>query len=201
MPYKIVQIRGVNPFCSRLIGIRNISPEIPLGFFYGDLLMSKAIIKAPNGEYLVNGSITGRELIQAAIDELKSLKLTSRRFENPSSVKEYLSIHLGAEQREVFSVIFLTNQHQLLSFEKLFYGTVNQSEVHPREIVKRCLELNAVAVILAHNHPSGEVSPSPSDRHITEKVVNALQLVDVRVLDHVIIGGANSYSFAEHGLI
>jgi len=163
--------------------------------------MSKAIIKAPNGEYLVNGSISGRELIQAAIDELKSLKLTSRRFENPNSVKEYLSIHLGAEQREIFSIIFLTNQHQLLSFEKLFYGTVNQSEVHPREIVKRCLELNAVAVILAHNHPSGEVSPSPSDRHITEKVVSALQLVDVRVLDHVIIGGANAYSFAENGLI
>lgn len=163
--------------------------------------MSKAIIRNQNGKYSVTGEITGRELVQAAMDELSSLMLTTKKFDNPASVKEYLNVQLGLEKREVFTVIFLNNQHQPIQFEKLFFGTLNQAEVHPREIVRRCIELNAAAVILAHNHPSCDMNPSPSDRHITDKIVSALQLIDVRVLDHIIVGGSESYSFAEHGLI
>ncbi|EOD1733535.1 JAB domain-containing protein [Escherichia coli] len=96
---------------------------------------------------------------------------------------------------------YLNNQNQLIAGETLFTGTINRTEVHPREVIKRALYHNAAAVVLAHNHPSGEVTPSKADRLITERLVQALGLVDIRVPDHLIVGGSQVFSFAEHGLL
>ncbi|WP_123287502.1 JAB domain-containing protein [Escherichia coli] len=93
------------------------------------------------------------------------------------------------------------NQNQLIAGETLFTGTINRTEVHPREVIKRALYHNAAAVVLAHNHPSGEVTPSKADRLITERLVQALGLVDIRVPDHLIVGGSQVFSFAEYGLL
>lgn len=97
--------------------------------------------------------------------------------------------------------LYLNNQNQLIAGETLFTGTINRTEVHPREVIKRALYHNAAAVVLAHNHPSGEVTPSKADRLITERLVQALALVDIRVPDHLIVGGSQVFSFAEHGLL
>jgi hypothetical protein len=98
-------------------------------------------------------------------------------------------------------VLYLDNQNQLIAHETLFTGTINRTEVHPREVVKRALHFNAAAVILAHNHPSGETTPSQADKTLTQRLVQVLQLVDIRVPDHLIVGGRQIYSFAEHGLL
>ncbi|MGE0315869.1 MAG: RadC family protein [Lautropia sp.] len=119
----------------------------------------------------------------------------------PSSVRAFLSASIGALDREVFVVIFLNAQHGLISAEQLFIGTLNQTAVYPREIVRRALQLHAMSCILAHCHPSGQVEPSSADRHLTTVLVDALRVVDVAVIDHIIVAGAASYSFAEHGLL
>lgn len=122
-------------------------------------------------------------------------------FSNPAGVGEFLLAQLGQRHQEVFGVLFLDNQHRLIAWEKLFFGTVNSANVHPREVVKRALHHNAAAVILSHNHPSGVAEPSDPDRHITRQLQEALQLVDVRVLDHVIVGSGHTVSLAERGMI
>lgn len=101
----------------------------------------------------------------------------------------------------MFVVLYLNNQNQLLAHETLFTGTISHTEVHPREVVKRALYFNAAAVIFAHNHPSGEVTPSQADKAITQRLLHALMLVEIRVLDHLIVGGTQILSFAEHGLL
>ncbi len=121
--------------------------------------------------------------------------------ENSIATKQYLTSILRDYTREVFYVLFLNNQHRLLCGEALFQGTVNRSSVHPREVVKRALELNASAVVLAHNHPSGSAKPSEADKLITTKLMNTLALVDVKVLDHIIVGEGEVSSFSELGLI
>ncbi len=108
---------------------------------------------------------------------------------------------VAALEREEFRVLYLDNQNQLIAHETLFTGTINRTEVHPREVVKRALHFNAAAVILAHNHPSGETTPSQADKTLTQRLVQVLQLVDIRVPDHLIFGGRQIYSFAEHGLL
>lgn len=131
---------------------------------------------------------------------VKTLRHTSV-FEDPATVKSYLMLELGEEEREVFGCAFLDNQHRLISFDRLFYGTINGASVHPREVVKRALAHNAAAVILAHNHPSGVAEPSVADRRITDRIKSALLLIDVRVLDHIIVGDSDTTSFAERGLV
>ncbi|EDX5081676.1 DNA repair protein RadC [Salmonella enterica] len=116
-----------------------------------------------------------------------------------SLTKTWLQLHLARQEREVFVVLYLDNQHRLLEHETLFLGTISHTEVHPREIVKSALRHNAAAMIIAHNHPSGMTEPSKADRTITHQIVNALNLVEVRVLDHFIIGDGNTLSFAEMG--
>lgn len=123
------------------------------------------------------------------------------QFAEPTLVKDYLKLNFTGCEREEFVVIFLDNQHQLISTETLFTGTIDCSAVYPREVVKAALQHNAAAVILAHNHPSGQAEPSNSDKVITRRLVEALKLVDIRVLDHVVIGGNTAISFAERGLI
>ena len=120
---------------------------------------------------------------------------------NPKDTKNYLLSHLRASQREVFACLFLDNKHRIISFDKMFKGTIDSASVHPREVVKQALTYNAAAVIFAHNHPSGVAEPSQADKHITKKLEEALALVDIRVLDHFIIGDKLTFSFAEEGLL
>ena len=129
-------------------------------------------------------------------------ELTQRPvFDAPTKVKQYLQLQLGSREHEVFAVLFLDARHQLLRLEEMFRGTLTQTSVYPREVVKRALDLNAAAVILAHNHPSGAAEPSRADEYLTQALVSALKLVDVRVLDHFVVGQAEVVSFAERGLL
>jgi DNA repair protein RadC len=121
--------------------------------------------------------------------------------ENVKQTKNFLKSSLTRHEREVFACLFLDSRHSILSFEELFYGTISSATVHPREIVKRALHHNAAAVILAHNHPSGDTQASNSDKAITHKLIDALKLIDVRVLDHIIVGGTSAMSFMEMGLM
>ena len=119
----------------------------------------------------------------------------------PSRVKDYLKLHLAGREHEVFAVLFLDARHQLLAMEEMFRGTLTQTSVYPREVVKRALERNAAAVMLAHNHPSGVAEPSRADEFLTQTLKTALALVDVRVLDHLVVGRESVVSFAERGLL
>ena len=119
----------------------------------------------------------------------------------PAQVKDYVQLQLGGRGAEVFAVLFLDAQQRLLRFEELFHGTLSQTSVYPREVVKRALEWHASAVILAHNHPSGVAEPSLADVSLTQALTAALRLVDVRVLDHLVVGNGSVVSFAERGLI
>ena len=122
-------------------------------------------------------------------------------FDSPGRVKDFLSLQLRALEHEVFAVMFLDGQHRLLGVEEMFRGTLTQTSVYPREVVKRALALNAGAVVLAHNHPSGVAEPSRADEFLTQSLKAALQLVDVRVLDHLVVGQGTVISFAERGLL
>lgn len=120
---------------------------------------------------------------------------------SPEATRAYLSNQLRNYPYEVFACLFLDNQHHILEFEELFRGTIDGASVYPREVVKKALDHNAAAVIFAHNHPSGISEPSQADKLITNKLKQALDLLDIRVLDHFIIGDGIPYSFAEHGLL
>lgn len=118
---------------------------------------------------------------------------------SPNAVREYLRLNLRGKEYEVFCCVFLDAQNRVLAVEELFRGTLTQTSVYPREIVRRALAHNAAALILAHNHPSGVAEPSQADRVLTRHLTDALALVDVRVLDHFIVAGATSLSFRESG--
>ena len=120
---------------------------------------------------------------------------------SPGAVRDFLQLLLRGRTQEVFMVIFLDAQHRVLASEELFHGTLTQTSVYPREVVKRALHHNAAATIFAHNHPSGVAEPSQSDRLLTDALKQALALVDVRVLDHFIIAGTGCLSFAERGMV
>jgi len=122
-------------------------------------------------------------------------------FDTPARVKEYLRLELTHREHEVFAVLFLDAQNQLLKMEEVFRGTLTQASVYPREIVKRALAINAAAVVFAHNHPSGAAEPSRADEFLTQTLKSALALVDVRVLDHLVVGHHDVVSFAERGLL
>lgn len=119
----------------------------------------------------------------------------------PSIVKLFLRTELQQEEREVFMVLFLDNQHRLIKKERLFLGTINASAIYPREIIKEALYCNAAALILAHNHPSGVTEPSYADQVITQKIQDSAELMEIRILDHLIVGKNDCYSFAENALL
>lgn len=131
----------------------------------------------------------------------KRLRKPGEAFNAPRSVRDFLTLSLAGYDREVFSVLWLDTQHCLIEAEHLFAGTLSQTSVYPREVVKRALYHNAAAVIFAHNHPSGRAEPSQSDRLLTNALKQALGLVEVRVLDHFIVAGRDTLSFAEKGLL
>jgi DNA repair protein RadC len=122
-------------------------------------------------------------------------------FDSPAKVKNFVQLQLAQRDFEVFAVLFLDSQNHLLKFEEMFRGTLTQTSVYPREIVKRVLDLNAGAVIFAHNHPSGVAEPSRADELLTQTLKSALALIDVRVLDHLVVGHNEVISFAERGLL
>jgi DNA repair protein RadC len=126
---------------------------------------------------------------------------TAPVFDTPRKVKDYVALQLGTLPREVFAVLFLDTQHRMLRWQPMFEGTLTQTSVYPREVVRRALELNAGAVVLAHNHPSGVAEPSRADEFLTQTLKSALQLVDIRVLDHLVVGQGSVVSFAERGLL
>ena len=119
----------------------------------------------------------------------------------PQDVKNYLRLRMELLEHEVFAALMLDNRHRVIEFKILFRGTINAASVYPREVVKEALAVNAAAVVFSHNHPSGDSEPSMADRKITERLVNALQLVDVRVLDYIVVGHGEMVSFAERGFI
>lgn len=141
-----------------------------------------------------------------AILELSRRELYSRlergdALSSPESVRRYLSSQLAGRQHEVFCGLFLDNRHRVIEYTELFTGTIDSAAVYPREVVKSCLRSNAAAVIFAHNHPSGVAEPSDTDVRLTKKLTDALALIDVRVLDHLIIGQGVQTSLAERGLM
>ena len=119
----------------------------------------------------------------------------------PDDVKDLVKLKYGELEHEVFAVIFMDNRHRVIAHEIMFRGTIDGTSVHAREVVKAALHHNAAAVILVHNHPSGIPEPSQADQRITERLTDALKLVDVRVLDHIIVGNSDTVSFAERGLL
>lgn len=120
---------------------------------------------------------------------------------SPELVRSYLSAQLRHQPHEIFSVLFLDSQHRLIAYEEIFFGTIDGASVYPREVVKKALARNAAAVILAHNHPSGLAEPSQADRRITLTLQEALDLVGVKVIDHMVVGDSEVVSFAERGLL
>ena len=145
--------------------------------------------------------VTTDEILTMARKLIKRQFVRGKALTSPEATREYLMLELGLLEREVFYCLFLDNQHRVLKAECCFQGTINSANIYPREVVKRALQVNASAVIMAHNHPSGLAEPSEPDRAITRRLIDALSLVDVRVLDHFIIGGDENFSFAEHGLL
>ena len=122
-------------------------------------------------------------------------------FDSPRAVADFLKLHFAGQTHESFAVLFLDARHALLAFEDMFRGTLTQTSVYPREVLKRALHHNAAAVILAHNHPSGVAEPSQSDELLTTNLKDALKYVDVRVLDHIVVAGSLSTSLAQRGLV
>lgn len=146
------------------------------------------------------------ELIEyacTALEQRLSYRLSTEgaTFTSPDECKRFLVLKLAEREQEVFIVLFLDSQHRLIKYEEMFFGTVDGASVHPRVIAQAALKYNAAAVILAHNHPSGSSNPSAADKMITRLVKEALRLIDVRVLDHIVIGGTDTVSLAEKRMI
>ncbi|WP_372430270.1 DNA repair protein RadC [Vibrio alginolyticus] len=150
--------------------------------------------------YYFDGPVTADKVLDAATEILATRALRGEQYCNPEATKTYLSCKLKHHEREVFAVMFLDNQHRLIAFEELFFGTIDSASVYPREVLKAALKVNAAALIFAHNHPSGDATPSQADKQITQRLKEALALVDIRVLDHIVVGDS-AISFAERGLL
>ena len=142
------------------------------------------------------------DIIEKALRILESrMRRPENYFTTPKDTMDYAVLRLAQRQRESFCVLYLNNRHGLIKCEELFQGTIDGASVHPREVVKAALRANAAAVILIHNHPSGDPEPSRADQTLTRRLVDALRLIDIRVLDHLVVGGTETVSFAERGLI
>jgi DNA repair protein RadC len=144
---------------------------------------------------------TEEEVIDAALHIMESKVANRELCTAVTDVKRYFQLRLGNRECEIFSVMFLDNQHKLIQTEDMFRGTIDGASVYPREVVKAALRCNAAAVIFSHNHPSGVAEPSHADRTITDRLVDALKLVDIRVLDHIVVSGTETVSFVERGML
>jgi DNA repair protein RadC len=164
-----------------------------------DAVASNALlVRDGEGQYR---PASAEEVLQQARRVLSRRVRRGATMSSPQAVKDYLRLQIGVLEHEVFTVIFLDAQNRLIALKEMFRGTVSQTSVYPREVVKESLALNAAAVILAHNHPSGAADPSRADEFLTQSLRAALLLVDVRVLDHLVVAGSDVVSFAERGLL
>ena len=145
-------------------------------------------------------SMSEHQILERAAKIIESKLIQLDAFSDAKSSKEYLTFKLAQYEREVFAVMILNSQHKLIKYQEIFFGTIDSATIHPREVVKAVLTVNGSAVILAHNHPSGHAEPSQADIKITKRLSEALDLIDVNVLDHIIVGG-EPVSLAERGLI
>jgi DNA repair protein RadC len=152
-------------------------------------------------DYTTTRPVSADEIVATALDILAVRLPHTDALTNPEAVKNYLATQFAGLEHEIFACLFLDNRHRVIRYEELFRGTIDGCSVHPREVVKAALTANAAAVILAHNHPSGVAEPSRADTQLTKRLTDALGLVDIRVLDHLVVGGAETVSFAERGLI
>lgn len=153
-----------------------------------------------NKMYLNNQPMTDNQILDAAAEILACKYIRDGEFTSSQATREFLRFKLGGYEREIFSVMLLDSQHKLIDYKELFFGTINAASVYPREVVKLALNENAAAVIFAHNHPSGTSQPSQADIAITKRLKEALALIDISVLDHIVIGEDTS-SFAEMNLL
>jgi DNA repair protein RadC len=144
---------------------------------------------------------TADEILHAARVVLSYRVRKGSVLSNPRDTRDYLSMKLGTREHEVFAILFLDNRNRVIECVEMFRGTIDGATVHPREVVKEALERNAAAVIFAHDHPSGVAEPSQADELITRRLKEALNVVDIRVLDHLVVGGSEVISFAERGLL
>lgn len=141
-------------------------------------------------------------IIARAIQILESrLKTPGAVIDSPDAARSLLRLRLTEREHEVFAVLFCDNKHRVIAYEEMFRGTIDGASVHPREVVKTAMKRNAAAVVLAHNHPSGDPEPSQADIRITQRLKDALALINVRILDHMIVGHADVISFAEKRLL
>lgn len=158
-------------------------------------------VKNDQGMYRVRGYVSPETLIQIAADILLENLAGQENLSRPEDAARFLQLSLANEKNEHFGVLFLNNKHQVISFERMFAGTIDGAAVYPRVVVQRALEHNAAAVIFSHNHPSGCAEPSEADRSITRRLTEALSLVDIRVLDHFVVSQTQWVSLAELGWI
>jgi DNA repair protein RadC len=163
-------------------------------------LTGDAFIKDRRGRYTLARPVTEAELVAAAATLLQA-RIVGKELTTPAAARDFLRLKLSPLEHEVFGCLFLDTRHRVLEFSILFRGTIDSSHVYPREVVKEALRLNAAAVIFCHNHPSGVAEPSAADQAITQRLVDALKLVDVRVLDHLVVGTTSTASLAELGLL
>lgn len=164
--------------------------------YRGDLF--RLVFSGDTSDEYVRELALAREIVKRSLEEdLKERQVLS----SPYEVTKYLKIHFGGMEHEVFVAMFLDAQHRLISAEEMFRGTLTGASVYPREVVKRALALNAGAIIFAHNHPSGVAEPSTADRAITRQLSQALELVEVRVLDHFVVARNQVISMAERGMM
>jgi DNA repair protein RadC len=146
--------------------------------------------------------MTEDNIVAKALAILKErIRIPGVSISSPDDTIQYLTLKLAECEHEKFCVMFLDNRHRLIAFKEMFHGTIDGASVHPREVVKLALQFNAAAVVFSHNHPSGDPEPSRADKQLTGRLTDALALVDIRVLDHIIIGGIQSVSFAGRGLL
>ncbi len=188
--------------------LSEITEQIPLDFSAGPLdgqlqpqPQSPFLEDESHGRYRVTRPVTIEEMSDFIRTHLEERFRRTDILTSPDETKNYLTVRLADLPHEVFASIFLDNKHRVIEYEELFRGTIDGASVHPREVVKAALRHNAAAVIFAHNHPSGVADPSDADRYLTKRLKDALSLVDVRVLDHIIVGGAETVSFAERELL
>ncbi|MHB8425145.1 MAG: RadC family protein [Gammaproteobacteria bacterium] len=160
---------------------------------------AEIFIRDTEGNYSMNRPAKAEEIIELAETILRERVERGQALTDPAAVKRWLITRLSDRPHEVFCVLYLDNRHRVIAFEELFRGTLDGASVHPREVVKQALQHNAAAVIFVHNHPSGIAEPSDADRRLTQRLKDALALMDIRTLDHFVIGGVEAVSFAERG--
>lgn len=163
--------------------------------------MDKFKINENNGNYVFDSEVSAAEIVKLALQIAEKEIFDRKSFTTVEDTSDYLRTYLMDKSQEVFGVMFLSSQHELISTEIMFHGTINSAAVYPREIIKQALLLGASAVIVFHNHPSGNPEPSRADKNITALIKDALALIDVPLLDHFVVGKAGAVSFAQRGLL